>query len=30
MAATGDRPLDLERSIFRMRVAPVLTAEGTE
>jgi hypothetical protein len=30
LAATGDRPLDLERAVFRMRVALALTADGTE
>jgi hypothetical protein len=30
LAATGDRPLDLERAVFRMRVALGLTADGTE
>jgi hypothetical protein len=30
LAATGDRPLDLERAVFRMRVALGLTANGTE
>jgi hypothetical protein len=30
VAATGDRPLDLERSIFRLPVAPGLTPDGTE
>jgi hypothetical protein len=30
LAATGDRPLDLERAVFRMRVALGLTAPGTE
>jgi hypothetical protein len=30
LAATGDRPLDLERAVFRMGVALGLTADGTE
>jgi len=30
LAATGDRPLDLERAVSRMRVALGLTAGGTE
>jgi hypothetical protein len=30
LAATGDRPLDLERAVFRMRVTLALTADGTE
>jgi hypothetical protein len=30
VAATGDRPSDLERGIFRMRVVPGLTPGGTE
>ena len=30
LAATGDRPLDLERAVFRMRVALGLTADETE
>ena len=29
LAATGDRPFDLERAVFRMRVALGLTAGGT-
>ncbi len=29
LAATGDRPLDLERAVTRMRVALGLTASGT-
>jgi hypothetical protein len=30
LAATGDRPVDLERAVFRMRVALGLAADRSE